>query len=114
MISIIPAPETFTIFKPAAGWTAELLTTAEDLEYMAGAYEEQRGMRPGVAMCPTTWVSVGDLFSRVPQGLRRDTPLRVVLSAQHDPGTITFFDDDIDAAGLLGNSSPGVPGQKDT
>jgi hypothetical protein len=82
---------------PAAGWTVELLTTAEELDYMADAYRAQRGRRPGVAMCPATWVIVGELFPRLPQSHHADSPLRVIVSEQHDPGTITFFDDDRDA-----------------
>jgi hypothetical protein len=97
LTTAIPAPEAFTIFRPAAGWAVELLTTAEELEDMAGAYQAQRGAQPGVAMCPATWAIVGVLFHRLPGRGSIDRPLRVVLCQEHDPSTITFFDDDPDA-----------------
>jgi hypothetical protein len=93
----IPAPEAFTIFMPAAGWAAEMLTTAEDLEYMAEAYQSQRSRRPGVAMCPATWGNVAGLFSARPGGWSVSSALRVVVHETHDPGTITFFDEVEDA-----------------
>jgi hypothetical protein len=94
----VPAPEAFTIFMPAAGWTVELLTTAEELEYMVGAYQSQRGRRPGVTMCPATWAIVAGLFHGGSGGWSMTPSLRVVLAEAHDPSTITFFDDDESAA----------------
>lgn len=74
-----------------------MLTTAEDLEFMAGTYHAQRGRHPGVAMCPATWAIVSILFPRLPHERVADSSLRVVVAEQHDPCTITFFDDDEDA-----------------
>jgi hypothetical protein len=89
-----PSPEAITVFMPAAGWTAELQTTADDLEYMLHAYQARRGTRPGVAMCPTTWRIVAGLLIKPWAAVRgaETTPL-VVISEEHDRRTITFFDD---------------------
>jgi hypothetical protein len=104
-LTAIPAPEAFTIFVPAAGWAVELRTTAEELDSMIAAYHEQRGRRPGVAMDPATWAIVGGLFQGGPGGWRVTSGLRVVLATAHDPGTITFFDDDHEAAPRPGLTS---------
>jgi hypothetical protein len=71
----------------------EQLTTADEIEYMSIAYQSQRGTRPRVAMCPATWAIVAGIFDGWSDEKSGPTVLRVMLAEEHDPSTITFFDD---------------------
>jgi hypothetical protein len=91
-----PGEAAFTIRKPMAGWQVELPATMDEIDYAVGSYSLQRGKRPGMAMRVTTWQTLGSLLStRVPVNREEDTAPRLVISKDHDPDTITFFDDEL-------------------
>ena len=91
----IPSEAEFTIHKPTAGWHVELLTTMDEVDYAVSSYALRREKRPGMAMRVTTWQILGSLLStRAPMSREEDTVPRLVICADHDPDTITFFDDD--------------------
>jgi hypothetical protein len=92
----IPSEAAFTIRKPTAGWQVELLTRMDEIDYAVSSYSLQRGKCPGMAMRVTTCQILGSLLSnRVPVNREEDMVPRLVISEDHDPDTITFFDDDV-------------------